>query len=402
MQHLRKFRRPMGRWGMRNLKPSGFTLVETIVCVGILAIALVAAVSVSQNMYQASVTAERNQAVTDLRYHASRVLNNERLCTGAMGGHSVVSGEPITLGPVATGNTVDRLQINSVELRDPQLVVGNTYAANVEISATKLGQVFGSKDVTISTPVLFLVDNPSASPPRITRCVDTEVDPVANCRTLGGTWIGNACNFCAVMGGTLDTSTGECQTTPVTYFWRASDWSTCDANTNTRTRTVACTDSRTLTSVEDELCTDPKPAVSDTCGSGTSMFCTPNTRSGTSTSWYTTGRRDIEGINDPMITAEDKAAVIDGIDNALRGPFNPSSPGCELAYGDPSDRYGELNYTCNFRIVRGNLTGTTYFNYFQYARGDCPIRRSYESDCIIRTGPTYTVTWYACNENRPW
>ncbi len=189
---------------------AGFTLTEVIIAVGVLSIAILAALMIAQQSSKTSVTANVDHEISELRHDLATTLHSADLCTSKIGGgvttNATTNGSPLVVDTLASGTDYGRyLRIQSLTLENvTALPTAGTYRAQASITIEKKPDVFGSKSVQRQVSLLYSVNATNA----IDKCYGgagaVAANPPATCAAFGGTWdmASSRCDMCASLGGT--------------------------------------------------------------------------------------------------------------------------------------------------------------------------------------------------------
>lgn len=241
---------------------NGFTIIEIIIAIAILAVISMGIMSAMENMSRSASTSEARQERTSLVYEVGNILNSTTLCTTALHGSPIADGTEVALDAnIHAGGQYGALSLSTVHLSSVTPITPPNYSAIVSIEGSKIKSVYGSSNFKESAKLYFSVDASN----KLDKCLIQEANTAADCTAMGGAWNGMTCDFCAALGGTT-LPNGNCKMVGATsYAWEPSAWSACSSGT--QTRTVSCVDTATSLVVSNSFCSAVAPATSQTCTS---------------------------------------------------------------------------------------------------------------------------------------
>lgn len=187
----------------RILNPQGFSLVEFLAAMAVLAIVAFSISKLSTDMVRAGVSAESRQERTNVDQVLTSLFNNSEICSLVLAGNNASEGTVFSIPPSIQGTgDLRRISITSSTIEKLINLNNNNFRATLLTQGTRK-DANGSSPFSVRLPVYIKVASG-----KISSCF-SERSAYSTCVALNGLWNDTYCDFCASLGGTRNAA-GQC------------------------------------------------------------------------------------------------------------------------------------------------------------------------------------------------
>lgn len=184
----------------------GFTLVETLLVIGLTGILVLAIYTMQVRLVRSQSDVSGMMDATDLRYEVSGQVAQQDRCSNLLAGKTSAENTELDLGAnLKAGASYGKMQITAVQLVSIQNLGNGKRAATIRITGTQNKSTQGAVGFTENIPVYYTVNDAQ----QIVNCRDNS----SVCIAMGGTWRVDHCSFCSSLGGAVQ-SDNKCHATP--------------------------------------------------------------------------------------------------------------------------------------------------------------------------------------------